>query len=93
MQAYAMVDSLKDFKKNSEIKIKILSKLGRYSEALDLQKRLNLYRDSVNSNFQAEDLAAAYAGMENVELKNKAERLSARNRLSICSLLAWLPLC
>ena len=81
MQAYAMVDSLKDFKKNSEIKIKILSKLGRYSEALDLQKKWDLYRDSVNSNFQAEDLAAAYAGMENVELKNKAERLSVRNRL------------
>ena len=92
MEAYAMVDSLKDFRSNSVLKIKILSKLGRYREAMELQKKLAFYNDSISSTFQAEDLAAAYAGMENVELKNKAERLTARNQLYLLTFVLAVTL-
>lgn len=82
-EALEQASQLEDTKVRLERKHDIFAAQGAYSQAYQELFRLMDVKDSIYIRVQNEDLAILNAEMENAQLREQAQRLRARNQITI----------
>ena len=82
-EALQQADSLGTLRGRLEYRHGILAEMGSYEGAYGTLERLMHEKDSVYIKVQNEDLAILDAEMNNAQLREEAQRLKARNQLTI----------
>ena len=82
-EALSRTDSLSNLRSRLDNKQAIYADLGAYDKAYGNLSQLMVEKDSVYIKVQNEDLAILDAEMNNAQLREEAQRLKARNQLTI----------